>query len=68
MRWEKHVACMVKLKNAYTNLAGKPEKKYHLREVSIAGRAISRCTLKKQGVRLWPEFSSLRIGSSGSLL
>lgn len=48
MRWAGHVACIVKNKNVYRVLVGKPEYKDNLPDLSVDERTVLKLILKKQ--------------------
>jgi hypothetical protein len=58
------VARMGAMRNAYTILVESLKEK----EIAVDRRIILKKMLKKWGVRIWVEFISVRIGSSGRLV
>jgi hypothetical protein len=55
-------------RNEYTSLVAKPESKSFLVDLSVDGRIILKCIVKKYGVKMWTGFIWIRIKSSGGLL
>jgi hypothetical protein len=45
-----------------------PQGRNHLEEPGTDGRIILNCTLYKWGVKVWPGFIWLRLGTSGRFL
>jgi hypothetical protein len=68
MTWAGLVACMAKVRNAYTILVVKPEGKSHLKDLGVDGSIILKWIFGKKGWRVWIEFSWLMIGTGGGFL
>jgi hypothetical protein len=68
MRWTEHVSRMGAMRNSFKFLVGNPEGKRPLEDLGVDGRIISEWILQKQGGKMWTEFISVRIGTSGVLL
>jgi hypothetical protein len=68
MRWTKHVAWMVEMRNAYKALVTKPEGKRPLEDMGIDGKIILEWFLGIYGGKMWTGCIWLSIGTSGRLL
>jgi hypothetical protein len=67
LKWVRHVARMVEIRNAYIILLEGLKGRYRWKDLGLHGMIILKRILKKQGGRVWTGFVYLRIGTSGGL-
>jgi len=68
VRWVGHVGRMGDVTNAYSILVGKPERKNHLKGISVDESIILELILGKYRGMVWTKFIWIRIGTSGGIL